>query len=155
MVVVLSRSESNTIADVCLTPVQHFFFRGQHLAIPEHPASTAVGVLAWLPRFCLQPVRHVPVCDEVKISLRTFTPMPALLVPCLTTSLSLSACCSLCRGSPLLASGIYSFKQGNKQMSQKLMRGRVAAQGFTILVMTAGLYMAGPPQVGGTSGRSS
>lgn len=43
--------------------------------------------------------------------------------------------------------GIYSFKQGNKQLSQKLMRGRVAAQGFTVLVMTAGLYMAGPPQV--------
>ncbi|CAN0426062.1 unnamed protein product, partial [Ectocarpus fasciculatus] len=39
--------------------------------------------------------------------------------------------------------GIYSFKQGNKQLSQKLMRGRVVAQGFTILVMTAGLYMAG------------
>lgn len=45
--------------------------------------------------------------------------------------------------------GIYAFKQGNKQMSQKLMRGRVAAQGFTILVMTAGLYMAGPPEVCG------
>ena len=27
------------------------------------------------------------------------------------------------------------------------MRGRVVAQGFTILVMTAGLYMAGPPNV--------
>ncbi|CAM9854612.1 unnamed protein product, partial [Laminaria digitata] len=35
--------------------------------------------------------------------------------------------------------GIYSFKKGNKQLSQKLMRGRVVAQGFTILVMTAGL----------------
>eukprot|EP00752_Nemacystus_decipiens_P010980 g9757.t1 len=46
-----------------------------------------------------------------------------------------------------LVSGIYSFKQGNKQLSQKLMRGRVAAQGFTVLVMTAGLYMAGPPQM--------
>eukprot|EP00903_Cladosiphon_okamuranus_P018095 g16653.t1 len=46
-----------------------------------------------------------------------------------------------------LVSGIYSFKQGNKHLSQKLMRGRVAAQGFTILVMTAGLYMAGPPQI--------
>ncbi|CAM9093101.1 unnamed protein product [Pylaiella littoralis] len=46
-----------------------------------------------------------------------------------------------------LVSGIYSFKQGNKKMSQKLMRGRVAAQGFTILVMTAGLYMAGPPEL--------
>lgn len=45
--------------------------------------------------------------------------------------------------------GIYAFKQGNKKMSQKLMRGRVAAQGFTILVMTAGLYMAGPPEVCG------
>ena len=43
--------------------------------------------------------------------------------------------------------GIYSFKQGNKQLSQKLMRGRVLAQGFTILVMTAGLYVAGPPDV--------
>lgn len=46
-----------------------------------------------------------------------------------------------------LVSGIYSFKQGNKQLSQKLMRGRVVAQGFTILVMTAGLYMAGPPDM--------
>ncbi|CAM9423441.1 unnamed protein product [Laminaria digitata] len=46
-----------------------------------------------------------------------------------------------------LVSGIYSFKKGNKQLSQKLMRGRVVAQGFTILVMTAGLYMAGPPDM--------
>ncbi|CAM9185925.1 unnamed protein product [Hapterophycus canaliculatus] len=46
-----------------------------------------------------------------------------------------------------LVSGIYSFKQGNKVLSQKLMRGRVVAQGFTILVMTAGLYMAGPPEM--------
>ncbi|CAB1096170.1 unnamed protein product [Ectocarpus sp. CCAP 1310/34] len=46
-----------------------------------------------------------------------------------------------------LVSGIYSFKQGNKQLSQKLMRGRVVAQGFTILVMTAGFFMAGPPEM--------
>ncbi|CAN0426259.1 unnamed protein product, partial [Ascophyllum nodosum] len=46
-----------------------------------------------------------------------------------------------------LVSGIYSFKKGNRHLSQKLMRGRVLAQGFTVVVMFAGLVIAGRPEV--------
>lgn len=37
--------------------------------------------------------------------------------------------------------GLYSFNKGDQRLSQKLMRGRVVAQGFTILVLFAGVTM--------------
>ncbi|KAB0794730.1 hypothetical protein PPYR_11569 [Photinus pyralis] len=38
-----------------------------------------------------------------------------------------------------LCYGLWSFKQGRPQMSQKMMRMRIAAQGFTIVAFIVGL----------------
>ena len=41
-----------------------------------------------------------------------------------------------------LSYGLYSFRRGEKQMSQVMMRGRVLAQGFTVLALVGGMLMA-------------
>ncbi|KAJ8948164.1 hypothetical protein NQ318_009256 [Aromia moschata] len=40
-----------------------------------------------------------------------------------------------------LGYGLWSFKNGKKQMSQYMMRTRVAAQGFTVLALVLGIAM--------------
>ena len=42
-----------------------------------------------------------------------------------------------------LAYGLWQLKTGNKIMSQKMMRLRVAAQGFTVLALLGGVYLQG------------
>lgn len=42
-----------------------------------------------------------------------------------------------------LVYGIYSFSQGRSLMSNYMMRARVAAQGFTIIAIVAGLIVQG------------
>ncbi len=37
--------------------------------------------------------------------------------------------------------GLVSFNRGNKAMQQKLMRGRVIAQGVTVAAMMGGMYL--------------
>ncbi|GLV43729.1 uncharacterized protein CBL_06947 [Carabus blaptoides fortunei] len=38
-----------------------------------------------------------------------------------------------------LSYGLWSFRHGRKQMSQYMMRARIAAQGFTIIALVAGI----------------
>ncbi|CAM9170045.1 unnamed protein product [Discosporangium mesarthrocarpum] len=42
---------------------------------------------------------------------------------------------------PPLGSGLYTFKKGNQKLSQQMMRGRVIAQGFTLVVLFSGVAM--------------
>ena len=44
-----------------------------------------------------------------------------------------------------LTMGLRSFHQGNALQAQKLMRGRVAAQGVTVFIMLAGAYAGYKP----------
>lgn len=37
--------------------------------------------------------------------------------------------------------GLWSFRTGNKKMSQYMMRTRVAAQGFTVVAVAGGIYL--------------
>ncbi|TFJ87690.1 hypothetical protein NSK_001040 [Nannochloropsis salina CCMP1776] len=39
-----------------------------------------------------------------------------------------------------LGAGLYAFKSGEKHLSQRMMRARVLAQGFTIVVLMAGSF---------------
>ncbi|GAB5030111.1 hig1 domain family member 2a-like [Nannochloropsis oceanica] len=39
-----------------------------------------------------------------------------------------------------LSAGLYAFKSGEKHLSQKMMRARVVAQGFTVAVLMAGAF---------------
>lgn len=43
------------------------------------------------------------------------------------------------------SAGLYSLHKGTTQRSQYLMRGRVVAQGFTVLVMVTGSYFGVRP----------
>lgn len=38
-----------------------------------------------------------------------------------------------------LSVGLYSMKQGNRQLSQYMMRTRIAAQGFTVFALLFGI----------------
>ncbi|XP_014279946.1 HIG1 domain family member 2A, mitochondrial [Halyomorpha halys] len=40
-----------------------------------------------------------------------------------------------------LSYGLYSFRRGERRMSQMMMRARVAAQGFTVLAIVGGLLL--------------
>ncbi|KAH8303731.1 hypothetical protein KR018_008973 [Drosophila ironensis] len=40
-----------------------------------------------------------------------------------------------------LTAGLYNFRTGNRKMSQLMMRSRIAAQGFTVLALIAGVVM--------------
>ncbi|XP_037724315.1 HIG1 domain family member 2A, mitochondrial [Drosophila subpulchrella] len=40
-----------------------------------------------------------------------------------------------------LTAGLYNFRTGNRKMSQIMMRTRIAAQGFTVLALVAGVVM--------------
>ncbi|XP_030379827.1 HIG1 domain family member 2A, mitochondrial [Scaptodrosophila lebanonensis] len=40
-----------------------------------------------------------------------------------------------------LTVGLYNFRTGNRQMSQLMMRTRIAAQGFTVLALIVGVVM--------------
>mmetsp|Transcript_36041 Transcript_36041/g.71723 ORF Transcript_36041/g.71723 Transcript_36041/m.71723 type:complete len:110 (-) Transcript_36041:118-447(-) len=44
-----------------------------------------------------------------------------------------------------LLSGFSAFRRGDKQRSQLLMRGRVAAQAFTVIAMGVGAYLGMKP----------
>jgi uncharacterized membrane protein YidH (DUF202 family) len=41
-----------------------------------------------------------------------------------------------------LSYGLWSFKQGKRQMSQYMMRLRIAAQGFTVVAMMVGIAIS-------------
>lgn len=41
-----------------------------------------------------------------------------------------------------LSYGLWSFRQGNRKMSQYMMRTRIAAQGFTVLALIIGIGMS-------------
>ena len=41
-----------------------------------------------------------------------------------------------------LTYGLYSFRTGNRKMSQLMMRTRIVAQGFTVAALVAGVAMA-------------
>lgn len=47
-----------------------------------------------------------------------------------------------------LIAGLGSFHTGNKVQAQMMMRGRLAAQLFTVVAMAGGAYMGLRPQVG-------
>jgi hypothetical protein len=38
--------------------------------------------------------------------------------------------------------GLYNFRQGKQQMSQYMMRARIAAQGFTVMALIVGVGMS-------------
>ena len=42
-----------------------------------------------------------------------------------------------------LSYGLWQMKTGNRDMSQKMMRLRVVAQGFTVVALVAGVAQAG------------
>jgi len=48
--------------------------------------------------------------------------------------------CGLTAGA--LGYGLWSFRKGNRKMSQNMMRLRVAAQGFTIVALMVGMFTA-------------
>lgn len=55
--------------------------------------------------------------------------------------------CSLCLIGCLatagaLSFGLYSFKQGERQMSQYMMRARILAQGFTVVALIVGVGLS-------------
>ncbi|XP_073997974.1 HIG1 domain family member 2A, mitochondrial [Rhodnius prolixus] len=41
-----------------------------------------------------------------------------------------------------LSFGLYSFRKGERRMSQMMMRARIVAQGFTVLALVGGITMA-------------
>lgn len=41
-----------------------------------------------------------------------------------------------------LTYGLYSFRKGERKMSQYMMRTRIAAQGFTVMALVIGLAMS-------------
>ncbi|OQV16676.1 hypothetical protein BV898_09187 [Hypsibius exemplaris] len=43
----------------------------------------------------------------------------------------------------VLGYGLWCMRKGNQQMSQYMMRARVAAQAFTIIALVGGVYVAG------------
>ncbi|CAI9111073.1 OLC1v1011208C1 [Oldenlandia corymbosa var. corymbosa] len=43
----------------------------------------------------------------------------------------------------VLTAGLISFRQGNSQLGQKLMRARVVAQGATVAIMVGGAWYYG------------
>ncbi|GMH27823.1 hypothetical protein Nepgr_029666 [Nepenthes gracilis] len=45
----------------------------------------------------------------------------------------------------VLTAGLISFRQGNSQLGQKLMRARVVAQGATVAIMVGTAYYYGEP----------
>ncbi|XP_018798569.1 PREDICTED: HIG1 domain family member 2A, mitochondrial [Bactrocera latifrons] len=60
--------------------------------------------------------------------MRKIKENPAVPIGCLATAGALSY-------------GLYSFRNGNRRMSQIMMRTRIAAQGFTVLALVAGVVM--------------
>jgi hypothetical protein len=42
-----------------------------------------------------------------------------------------------------LGYGLYSFRRGEKRMSQMMMRSRILAQGFTVAALVGGLVASG------------
>ncbi|KAI4504889.1 hypothetical protein M0802_000439 [Mischocyttarus mexicanus] len=59
-----------------------------------------------------------------KVSENPFVPLGALLTVC------------------ALGYGLFNFSKGNSQMSQYMMRARVAAQAFTFIAITTGFILA-------------
>lgn len=42
----------------------------------------------------------------------------------------------------VLSYGLWSFRKGNREMSQYMMRARIAAQGFTVAALIVGVVMS-------------
>ncbi|KAL7642756.1 UNVERIFIED_CONTAM: hypothetical protein RMT77_006044 [Armadillidium vulgare] len=61
--------------------------------------------------------------------VRKFKENPFVPIGCLTTAV-------------ILGFGLHSFKKGTTMRSQKLMRMRVMAQGFTVIAMLFGVFKA-------------
>ncbi|KAB7506357.1 HIG1 domain family member 2A, mitochondrial, partial [Armadillidium nasatum] len=61
--------------------------------------------------------------------VRKFKENPFVPIGCLTTAV-------------ILCFGLHSFKKGTTMRSQKLMRMRVLAQGFTVIAMLFGVFKA-------------
>ena len=59
----------------------------------------------------------------------------------------LNICCGLISGAfmtaGVLAAGLISFKRGNSQLGQQLMRARVVVQGATVALMVGTAYYYG------------
>lgn len=61
--------------------------------------------------------------------IRKFYSNPFVPVGCLLTAGALTV-------------GLYNFRTGNRQMSQYMMRARIAAQGFTVVALIVGVLAA-------------
>lgn len=42
----------------------------------------------------------------------------------------------------VLSFGLWNFRLGKRKMSQKMMRLRIAAQGFTVVALIGGMFLA-------------
>ncbi|XP_044262231.1 HIG1 domain family member 2A, mitochondrial [Tribolium madens] len=60
--------------------------------------------------------------------IRKIKENPMIPIGCLATT------CALCYG-------LWSFRTGNRKMSQYMMRTRIVAQGFTVVALIAGIGM--------------
>ncbi|XP_016998597.1 HIG1 domain family member 2A, mitochondrial [Drosophila takahashii] len=90
------------------------------VALPEEE-------LDWIQlRQDLGPVAEVETTKE-KLQ-RKIKENPLVPLGCLATTAALTA-------------GLYNFRTGNRKMSQLMMRTRIAAQGFTVLALVAGVVM--------------
>lgn len=58
--------------------------------------------------------------------IRKFSENPLVPIGCLTTA-------------AVLSFGLYSFKKGERQMSQYMMRARIGAQGLTVVALIVGV----------------
>lgn len=89
------------------------------------PGDT-LNELDWIKlREDMDAVGYVPETFGEKTK-RKFGENPLIPIGCLLTASA-------------LIYGLWSFKQGNRQMSQYMMRARVIAQGFTIFAFVAGV----------------
>jgi Hypoxia induced protein conserved region len=69
--------------------------------------------------------RFEPESGKDKL-IRKFKENPFVPIGCLATAAALSV-------------GLYSFKKGERRMSQMMMRTRIVAQGFTVVALVVGV----------------
>ncbi|EFA09681.1 HIG1 domain family member 2A, mitochondrial [Tribolium castaneum] len=76
----------------------------------------------------IQLQKEIRAGDETRKEklLRKIKENPMIPIGCLATT------CALCYG-------LWSFRTGNRKMSQYMMRTRIVAQGFTVVALLAGI----------------
>ncbi|CAH0555225.1 unnamed protein product [Brassicogethes aeneus] len=75
----------------------------------------------------------MPTETQSQKFLRKFKENPFVPLGCLATSMALGY-------------GLYTFKTGQRKMSQYMMRTRIAAQGLTVLALVMGIGMGAQTQ---------